>query len=53
MDLVSIGRFEETYTISSIASVQFYLRALSQAAIVLAMNQSYTLAYNPKCDFGQ
>jgi hypothetical protein len=50
LDLVNIGRFEGANNMNSIASVQFYLRPLSQPEIVLAMNQSYTMAYNPKCD---
>jgi hypothetical protein len=50
LDLVTIGSFGNYYNINSIASAQFYLRPLSQPEIVLAMNQSYTLAYNPKCN---
>jgi hypothetical protein len=53
LDQVTIGSFEGHTTVYSIASVQFYLRPLSQPEIVLAMNQSYTLAYNPKCDIEQ
>ena len=53
LDLVTIGSYFWFYNVNSIASAQFYLRPLSQPEIVLAMNQSYTMAYNPKCDFGQ
>ena len=37
------------YTTQSLASLEFYLRALSQTEIAEAMQRSPTLPYNPKC----
>jgi hypothetical protein len=50
LDLVSIGTSEGFVNYKSTASVEFYLRPLSKAEIILAMNKSYTLAFNPKCN---
>ena len=49
LDQVIIGFYDGFDNRQSVASVQFYLRSLPAADIVLAMNQSYTLASNPSC----
>jgi hypothetical protein len=53
LDLVTIGIFEGAHNFKSTASVEFYLKPLSEAEIILAMNKSYTLAFNPECNVGQ
>jgi hypothetical protein len=50
LDQVNIGYYYGYYSYQSLASIEFYLRALSTAEIAQAMNQSYTLPFNPNCD---
>ena len=52
LDLVNIGTSDGSTNNKSTASVEFYLRPLSKAEIILAMNKSYALAFNPKCNAG-
>jgi hypothetical protein len=53
LDLVTIGSFESALNDKSTASLEFYLKPLSQAEIIIAMNKSYSLAYNSDCNAGQ
>jgi hypothetical protein len=52
LDIALVGKADASFAAQSMASLEFYLYALSKTEIKAAMNRSQSLAIDPNCKFG-